>query len=134
MIFAAGGLGIGAAVNAILCFGLLSLVLAAFLCLVGVNFARSTNKNTKRLGVIIVLLSCSLPFLYCLSLRDITGRSELRMKIREGMTQEEVIAAVGEPSSKQKDSWIYHCDLWGLNIFGVHFREDGRVEWTFVND
>ena len=117
-----------------LCIGSLSLIIAIIFVMVGFNFVRSTNKSTRRLGVVTILLSCSLPFLCCLSFQDLTDPSKLRMKIREGMTEEEVIAAVGEPNVKQTGDWIYRTDLWGLGSVGVHFRDDGRVERTFIND
>jgi hypothetical protein len=134
MIFAGGGLGLAAAGQGILCIGSMALVVAIAFAVVGINFARSTNKSTRRLGVCILLMSCSLPFLCCFSFQDIPGRSELRMKIHEGMSEEEVIHAIGQPNSRETGFWIYHNDLWGLSILSVNFRDDGRVKNTFSGD
>ena len=118
---------------AILCIGSIGLFVAIIFGLIGFKLAQSKKKVLRPSGVVIILMSCALPFVVCSGFEEVPSRSELRNKIEKGMTKQEVIDVAGEPSDKGPVSWIYYTDFWRINFFGVSFGQDGRVDRTFID-
>jgi hypothetical protein len=60
--------------------------------------------------------------------------------VKEGMSSEEVIAALGQPHRRQPDSgpdggerWIYYTDALEDGYLGIHIGPDGRVTWRWID-
>jgi hypothetical protein len=109
-------------------------------------FCFGLRNRHYRIGLLL-LFAC--PALCCgligttLDLRPVDFRpgigdpEEAKIKIKEGMTKEEVRALLGRPhwprdGSESGDQWTYRCDFGGGTRFRVYFGRDGRVthrEW-----
>ena len=133
MIFAGGGADGAANGLVILYIGGLGLLVAVLIGWMGIKLARSKKKVLRLFGVVILLMSCALPFLVCSGFQHIPSRSALRKKIEKGMTKREVLDIAGEPSSKQNNEWTYHTNFWGIHYFVVKFDEDGQVESVYID-
>ena len=59
---------------------------------------------------------------------------EARLLVKEGMSAEEVQAALGEPQEIVKrdsgDRWYYYTDSFHIGIFAIDFGQEGRVRRT----
>ena len=146
VVFATPDFGSGASIA---CLWLL--VWAAVLVFVVVGIARgvallqSESHVVRRRGLILLLGSASVPLFCCLAppcgIRIVYGNYPLMSrpdgKVKEGMSTDEVTAALGTPHErfKEKDgeSWYYWIDSMGINSFRVSFGPDGRVTDTWSN-
>jgi hypothetical protein len=146
VIFATPDFG---ASGGIVCF--LMLVWAVVLTLVvagiiwGRKLHRSESPTIRKVGLLLVLVSVLVPFGCCFGpphvVRIIYGNYPLKSypngKIKEGMTPDEVVAILGNPHERHKQSdgehWYYWLDSFDISYFGVYFGPDGRVTGTHGN-
>ena len=133
MIFAGGGADGAANGLVILYIGGLGLLVAVLIGWMGIKLARSKKKVLRLFGVVILLMSCALPFLVCSGFQHIPSRSALRKKIEKGMTKREVLDIAGELGTKGAKDWIYYTDFWGIGFYVVIFGDDGLVDRTFID-
>jgi hypothetical protein len=118
------------------------LLLVAVGVLRGIRLARSGSPRARRYGVLLLLVSASVPLSGCLGpplvVRLAYGNYPIGRypngKIKEGMTADEVVATLGTPHERYRqddaERWYYWIDSFGLSWFGVAFGPDGRVEHT----
>ena len=146
VIFATPDFGAGASMA---CFAVLAwavvllFVAAGVVC--GARLLKSTSLIARRGGLALLLGSASVPFLCCLGppclIRIEYGNYPIGSrpdgKVKEGMTSDEVVAALGTPHERHKEdsgeSWYYWLDSYGIGWFGIRFGPDGRVVRTYFN-
>jgi hypothetical protein len=146
MIFATPDFGTS---GSIACFLLLVWALVLAFAVWGV--ARGTqllggdSPQDKKRGILLLLVSGLVPFSCCVGpsqvIRLVYGNYPLGRypdnKVKEGMTAEEVVAALATPHERYKEddgeSWYYWIDSWGLYWFCVRLGPDGRVISTHGN-
>ena len=108
------------------------------------------GKNAlRRCGAALLLFVACAVFLclgyviVALDLRPVDFRpgigdpEQAKIKIKNGMTRDEVRSLLGPPHGRDDDSqgaiyWTYRCDFFGGTLFRVHFGPDDRVtssEW-----
>ncbi len=106
---------------------------------------KSESLIVRRRGLILLLGSASAPLFCCLAPPCIVriaygnypifGRPD--GKIKEGMSADEVVAALGTPHERYKEedgeAWFYWIDSLGIDWFRVRFGPDGRVTETWSN-
>jgi outer membrane protein assembly factor BamE (lipoprotein component of BamABCDE complex) len=110
--------------------------------------AQSPVKNAALrwgVGLLIFLacvtFSCAGLGVIVLDLRPVDFRpgigdpEQATIKIRNGMTKDEVRSLLGPPHGRGDDrqdtiDWTYRCDFFGSTRFRVHFGPDGRVTST----
>ncbi len=139
MIFADFGAG-GAIICALFVVGLLVVAVASLGCLRAVRLIRSKSLERKSLGLLLLLMCVSLPFSCCVVPRyhfQATHGSPPLGKypsgvVKEGMTADEVRAALGNPHEVHDypeggGHWYYWLDWFSIDWFGVLFGPDGRV-------
>lgn len=87
-------------------------------------------------GGIIVLAGCNYAAEHVF--QRVYGRppsDSISSRVREGMTQTEVVATVGEPHTRYRiadgEDWRYYLNCWATDYNGVHFDAAGRVTSTW---
>jgi low affinity Fe/Cu permease len=131
MIFAGGGLGGAAGGTAIVCIGVIGIAVAVLIGFGAMKLTRSKHQLVQVIGVLILVLSCALPFVVCSGFSSDPARIQAKKNIEKGMTKEEVVAVVGEPARKEPNEWMYLLDFWGVYYYVVIFDKEGRVESVY---
>ena len=147
MIFATPDFGAGAAAMMFICIIWMGVIAFAILGLTfGVKLCKSDKPQSKRYGLVLVLVSGIVP-LCCWLLpaqvvRMTSGNYPLgeypNKKIEQGMTRDEVESILGNPHERMdggvgEGSWYYWIDSFGIRYFRVHFGPEGLVESTSGN-
>src|SRR5262249_55290485 len=133
VIFATPDFGAGAAT--IGCFLLIvwAIVLVFFLVAVarGIMLLKNNSTKSRVYGVLLILVSGIVPLSCCLGpphvVRLCYGHYPLGSypsdKVKEGMTTDEVLAALGPPHERDKNAdgerWYYWIDSFGMYWFAV---------------
>jgi hypothetical protein len=129
----------------VLCAWGVALVLVLVGIVTGCSLLRRKTARARSWGVVLLLLSASLPCFCCfgpdLIVRWQTGRYPLQGYpngvIEKGMTRDEVLSKIGPPHSRHqtgdRESWYYMLDPYDMYYFGVIFGPDGRVQTTHGN-
>jgi hypothetical protein len=116
------------------------LLLVAWGVMLGIGLIHGGSPRARRLGVLLLLVSASVPLSCCLGLplvvRLVYGNYPLGRypngKITEGMTADEVVAVLGMPHQRLQlddaERWYYWIDSFGMSYFGVTIGPDGRVK------
>jgi SmpA/OmlA family protein len=144
VIFATPDFGAGAFVAGIVMLaGAITLILVAAGFIGGAILLRSRSIIVRRVGWFVLLGSAAVPPLCCVVppyiIRVEYGNYPIGDyaddKVHEGMSQDEVAAALGTPHERFKvqdgEAWYYWCDSFGIRWSCVRFGADGRVTRTY---
>ncbi len=136
----------GIIVIILLAFSLLAFVATVSGFVLGTKKLKSESKQTRKRGLLLLVLSASVPFCCCFGpqqcFRLAYGSYPLgaypNNKITPGMTREEVTAVLGPAHNvlypdSDRESWYYSLDSFTIGYFGVIFGADGRVTGTHGN-
>ena len=107
---------------------------------------RRSSRARKVAGGLLVAVSCLLP-IFCYFAPRYLVRLEYgnypigrypSNQIKAGMSNSEVMAMLGPPHERYKESvdgetWIYWIDAYGTHWFGVDFGPDEHVTNTYGN-
>ena len=140
VIFATPDFGAGAcAASVILLGGATVLLLVAGGVAGGVKLLRSQSRAVRRGGLMLLTSSASVALFCCIGppciIRIQYGNFPIGNyaddKAHEGMSPDEVAAALGTPHERVKEQdgerWYYWCDSFGIRWSCVCFGADGRV-------
>jgi hypothetical protein len=145
MLFATPDFGASGGIVCCLAVVWAFILVAVLLAIVkGVKLFNSDSRQARRFGVLLLLASGLVPLSCCFGpsqfVRLEYGNYPLGTyptnKVQEGMTADEVVAALGTPHERHgdnKERWYYWIDSFSIRWFSVEFGPDGRVDHTYGN-